>query len=73
MNLTLKTEKQEINYFNYSNALLGCFGFHIFLVGNMLPKQAMLPGLAINPDWSKLKKIKKFKKIKKSPDMGLLT
>ena len=50
MNLTLKTEKQEINYLNYSNPLWDCFEFHIAQVGNMLQNQAMLPNWAIGPD-----------------------
>ena len=29
MNLTLKTEKQEMNYLNYSNASWDCFGLNI--------------------------------------------
>ena len=33
MNLTLKSEKQEMNYLNYSNALWDCFAFHI--LGNV--------------------------------------
>ena len=39
MNLTLKTEKHEMNYWNYSNALWDCFGFHIAQVGNILLNQ----------------------------------
>ena len=43
MNSTLKTEKQEMNYLNYSNALCDWFGFHIAQISNMLPNQATLP------------------------------
>ena len=51
MNLTLKTEKHEMNYLNYSNALWDCFGFHIAQVGNILLNQTTLPYWAIDPDW----------------------
>ena len=50
MNITLKTEKQEMNYMNHSYALWDCFEFHIAQFGNML-NQAMLPDWAIGPDW----------------------
>ena len=50
INLTLKVDKQEMNYSNYSNASWDCFEFHIAQVGNMLPNQAMLPDRAIGPD-----------------------
>ena len=36
LNLTPKTEKQEMHYLNYHNALWDCFGFHIAQIGNML-------------------------------------
>ena len=36
INLALKTEKQDINYLNYNNALWDSFGFHIAQVGNIL-------------------------------------
>ena len=53
MNLTLKTEKQEMNYLNYSYALWDRFIFHIAQVRNMLLNQATLPDWAIVPDcWS---------------------
>ena len=51
MNWTLKTEKQEMNYLNYINALCDCFEFLIAQVDNMLPNQAMLPDWAMGPDW----------------------
>ena len=35
MNWTFKTEKQEMNYLNYSNASCDCFGFHITQVANI--------------------------------------
>ena len=50
MNLTLKTEKREIHYLNYHNALWDCFGSHIAQIGNMLLNQAMLPDWTIGPD-----------------------
>ena len=37
MNLTVKIEKQDMNYLNYSYALWDCFEFHMDQVGNMLP------------------------------------
>ena len=47
----LKTEKQNKKYhLKYDNALWGCFEFHIAIVDNMLPNQAMLPDWAIDPD-----------------------
>ena len=49
-NWTLKTEKQEMYYLNYHDALWDCFGFHIAQISNMLPNQAMLPVWAIGPD-----------------------
>ena len=36
-NLTLKTEKQEMHYLNYHNAMWDCFKFHIAQIGKMLP------------------------------------
>ena len=47
----LKTEKQEMYYLNYHNALWDCFWFHIAQIGNMVPNQVMLPDWALNPDW----------------------
>ena len=35
MSLKLKTEKQDMSYLNYSNALRDCFGFHIAESGNI--------------------------------------
>ena len=49
-NLTLKSEKQEMYYLNYHNALWDCLGFHIAQIGNMLPNQAILLDRAIGPD-----------------------
>ena len=48
----LKTDKQEMYYLHYHNALWGCFGFHIAQIDKMLLNQAMLPDWAIGPDWS---------------------
>ena len=47
-NLPLKTEKQEMSYLNYNNALWDSFKFHIAQIGNMLPNQATLPDWAIH-------------------------
>ena len=49
-NLMLKTEKQEMHYLNYHNALWDCFRFHIAQISNMLPNQAVLPVWVISPD-----------------------
>ena len=49
-NLMLKTEKQEMYYLNYQNALWDCFGIHVVQIGNMLPNQAMLPDWTIGLD-----------------------
>ena len=56
----LKTEKQEMYYLNYHNALWHCFGFHIAQIGNMLPKQTMLPDWAIGLDYSQNKLVIRF-------------
>ena len=49
MNLTLKSETQEINNLIYCIASWDCLGFHIVQVGNMLTNQATLPDLAFGP------------------------
>ena len=60
MNLTFKTEKEEMNYLNYSKTLWDYFGYYITQVGNVLPNQVgnillnqtTLPYWAIGPDCS---------------------
>ena len=52
MNLVLKTEKREMNYMNYSYALLEYFAFHICpSQQNVAESQATIPVWAIGRDW----------------------
>ena len=39
----IKTEKQEMSYLNYSNALWDCFEFCTAQFDNMLQNKAILP------------------------------
>ena len=45
----IKTEKQEMSYLNYSNALWDCFEFCTAQFDNMLQNKAILP------DWESVR------------------